>query len=92
MLSIRLSEEKSRDEILKKLVEIQYHRADIDFSRGSFRVRGDVIDIYPSGSENPVRIEMFGDEIEDIREMNAVTGKLLGRRKHIAIYPTTHYI
>ena len=92
MLSIRLGEEKSRDEILKKLVEIQYHRADIDFSRGSFRVRGDVIDIYPSGSENPVRIEMFGDEIEDIREMNAVTGKLLGRRKHIAIYPATHYI
>lgn len=80
MLSMRPGMEKSREDILKKLVEIQYDRNDSDFQRGTFRVRGDMIDIFPAGSENPVRIELFDDEIESIREINALTGEIIGRR------------
>ena len=92
MLSMRPGMEKSREDILKKLVEIQYDRNDSDFQRGTFRVRGDMIDIFPAGSENPVRIELFDDEIESIREINALTGEIIGRRNHIAIYPASHYV
>lgn len=92
MISLRPGMEKSRQDILRKLVDIQYTRNDMVPERGSFRARGDVIDIFPAGANNPVRIELFGDEIESIKEMNAVTGEILGIRNHVAIYPATHYV
>ncbi len=92
VLSLRPGMEKSRNEILHKLVEIQYQRNDIDFGRGTFRVRGDLIDIYPAGSEHSVRIELFGDEIESIKEINPLTGEILGLRNHVSIYPASHYV
>lgn len=92
MLSLRPGMEKSRKEILRKLVDIQYTRNDMAFERGTFRVRGDTIDIYPAGSESAVRVELFGEEIDTIREMNPVTGEITGARDHIAIYPASHYV
>ena len=92
VLSLRTEKEISRDDILKKLVEIQYDRNDIAFDRGSFRVRGDVVDIFPAGSENAVRIELFGDEIESIKEINPITGDIMGIRNHVAVYPASHYV
>ena len=92
MLSLRPGMFKSREQILRKLVDIQYSRNDMVPERGSFRVRGDVIDIFPAGANNPVRVELFGDEVESIKEINAVTGEILGIRKHVAIYPATHYV
>ncbi len=92
MLSLRPGMEKSRQEILRKLVDIQYTRNDMEFARGTFRARGDVIDIYPAGAENAIRVELFGDEIETIKEMNPVTGEILGLRNHIAIFPASHYV
>ena len=92
MLSLRPGMEKSRKEILRKLVDIQYTRNDMAFERGTFRVRGDTIDIDPAGSESAVRVELFGDEIDTIREMNPVTGEITGARDHIAIYPASHYV
>lgn len=92
VISLRPGMEKDRQEILMKLVEIQYTRNDMGFVRGTFRVRGDTIDVYPAGSENAVRIEMFGDEIETIKEINPVTGEILGIRNHVAIYPASHYV
>ena len=92
MLSLRPGMEKPRNEILRKLVDIQYTRNDMAFERGSFRVRGDVIDIYPAGNDSAVRVELFGDEIESIKEMNPVTGEILGIRNHISIYPASHYV
>lgn len=92
MLSLRPGMEKSRQDILRKLVDIQYTRNDMVLERGSFRTRGDVIDIFPAGANNPVRIELFGDEIESIKEMNQVTGEILGMRSHVAVYPATHYV
>ena len=92
MLSLRPGMEKPRKEILRKLVDIQYVRNDLAFERGTFRVRGDVIDIYPAGAESAVRVELFGDEVESIKEMNPVTGEILGIRNHIAIYPASHYV
>ena len=92
MLSLRPGMEKSRKEILRKLVDIQYTRNDMAFERGTFRVRGDTIDIYPARSESAVRVELFGDEIDTIREMNPVTGEITGARDHIAIYPASHYV
>ncbi len=92
MISLRPGIEMSRDELLRRLVGIQYERNDIDFSRGRFRVRGDVVEIHPAGSEQPVRVEFFGDEIERISEVDYVTGKVLGRRNHIAIFPASHYV
>ena len=84
--------EKERDEIIKKLIEIQYERNDIDFSRGTFRVRGDSLDIIPaSSSTKGIRIEFFGDEIERIREFDVLTGKILGEREHVAIFPASHF-
>ena len=92
VLSLRPGMEKDRDEILRRLVDIQYERNDIAFERGTFRVRGDSIDIYPAGSESAVRVELFGDEIESIREMNPVTGELISEREHISIFPASHYV
>lgn len=91
MLSLRPGQEKSRTEILRKLTDIQYTRNDLGFERGTFRVRGDIIDIIPAGSESAVRIELFGDEIESIKEMNPVTGEITAIRNHIAIFPASHY-
>ncbi len=92
MLSLRPGMEKSRMEILRKLVDIQYTRNDMVLERGNFRARGDVIDVYPAGANAAVRIEMFGDEIETIKEMNPLTGEIMGIRNHVAIYPATHYV
>jgi excinuclease ABC subunit B len=92
MLSLRTGMEKSRNDILRRLVDIQYDRNDMGFERGTFRVRGDVLDIFPSGSDVAFRVELFGDEIEAIKEMNPVTGEIHGLRNHVAIYPATHYV
>lgn len=93
MLSLRVGMLKDRDEILKKLVEIQYERNDINFIRNKFRVRGDVVEIFPSNNgENAVRIEFFGDEIDKISEINVVTGEIVGLRNHIVIFPASHYV
>ncbi|MBR0050936.1 MAG: excinuclease ABC subunit UvrB [Firmicutes bacterium] len=91
MLSLRPGQTKTRTEILRKLTDIQYTRNDLGFERGTFRVRGDIIDIIPAGSESAVRIELFGDEVESIKEMNPVTGEITGTRNHIAIFPASHY-
>ena len=87
VLSIRPGMEKDRNEMLRKLVDIQYTRNDLNFTRGTFRVRGDVIDIYPAGAEHAVRIELFGDEVEQIKEMNPLTGEITGLRNHVSILP-----
>ena len=92
MLSLRPGMTKPRKDILRKLVDIQYVRNDMAFERGSFRVRGDVIDIYPAGAESAVRVELFGDEVESIKEMNPVTGEIIGLRNYIAVYPASHYV
>ena len=92
MLSLRPGMEKSRRDILRKLVDLQYTRNDMAFERGTFRVRGDIIDIYPAGNDSAVRVELFGDEIDSIKEMNPVTGEILGIRNHISIYPASHYV
>ena len=91
-ISLRVGMEKERDEIIKKLIEIQYERNDIDFSRGTFRVRGDSLDIVPaSSSTKGIRIEFFGDEIDRIREFDILTGKILGEREHVTIFPASHF-
>ena len=91
-ISLRTGMEKERDEIVKKLIEIQYERNDIDFSRGTFRVRGDSLDIIPASSSNKgIRIEFFGDEIDRIREFDVLTGKILGDRNHVSIMPASHF-
>ena len=92
VISLRPGMEKDRQEILRKLVDIQYTRNDMVLERGNFRVRGDIVDIFPAGAENAVRIEMFGDEIETIKEVNPVTGEIIGLRNHVAIYPASHYV
>lgn len=92
MLSLRPGMEKPRNEILRKLVDIQYNRNDLAFERGTFRVRGDIIDIFPAGSDRAIRVELFGDEVESIKEMNPLTGEILGIRNHVAIYPASHYV
>ena len=92
VISMRPGMVKPMGEILSKLVDMQYERNDINFIRGKFRVRGDVLEIFPSSqSENAVRVEFFGDEIDRITEINVLTGEILGERKHIAIYPNSHY-
>ncbi|MCI5898708.1 MAG: excinuclease ABC subunit UvrB [Anaerovoracaceae bacterium] len=92
VLSLRPGMEKGRDEILRKLVDIQYTRNDLEFQRGCFRARGDIIDIYPAGSEHSVRVELFGDEIETIKEINPLTGEIQGIRNHVSIFPASHYV
>ena len=93
VLSLRVGDEINRNKIMEKLISIQYMRNDIEFTRGNFRVRGDVIEIFPaSRSENSVRIELFGDEIDRIREINPLTGEVLSELEHIAIYPASHFV
>ncbi|RNB90063.1 excinuclease ABC subunit UvrB [Brevibacillus nitrificans] len=93
LLSLRVGMEKSRDEILHRLVDIQYNRNDINFIRGTFRVRGDVVEIFPaSQSEQAIRVEFFGDEIERITAIDVLTGEILGQRDHVAIFPASHYV
>ena len=92
MVSLRTGMEKTREEVLKQLVDIQYERNDINFIRGTFRVRGDIVEIFPaSSSENALRIEFFGDEIDRIMEVNALTGEIIGVRQHVSIFPASHY-
>ncbi len=93
LLSLRVGMEKSRNEILHRLVDIQYARNDMNFVRGTFRVRGDVIEIFPaSNSEKAIRIELFGDEIEKITEIDVLTGEIVGEREHVAIFPASHFV
>lgn len=93
MLSLRIGMNKSRDEVLRKLVTMQYSRNELDFKRGTFRAKGDIVEIYPSSqSEEAIRVEFWGDEIEKISEINPVTGKAIGTRKHILISPASHYV
>ena len=93
MLSLRLGQTKSRDEILSKLVDIQYTRNDMNFIRGTFRVQGDTIEIFPAAySERAIRVELFGDEIDRLVEVDALTGEVIAERKHVAVYPASHYV
>jgi len=91
MISLRPGQSWSRRELLMALADIQYTRNDLGFDRGSFRVRGDIIDIIPQGMEKAVRIELFGDEIESIKELDPVTGEIIAKRSHISIFPASHY-
>ena len=91
-ISLRPGMVKDRDEVVKRLIELQYERNDIDFSRGTFRVRGDNLDIIPSySSSKGIRVEFFGDEIDRIREFDVLTGKIIGNRNHVSITPTSHF-
>ena len=93
MLSLRPGMQKSRDTVLKKLISMQYTRNEIDFKRGTFRAKGDIVEIYPSDqSESAIRVEFWGDEIEKITEINPLTGKQIGTRRHILISPASHYV
>ncbi|QLQ21448.1 MAG: excinuclease ABC subunit UvrB [Paracoccaceae bacterium] len=93
VLSLRVGKEMGRDEMLRKLIDIQYERNDIDFQRGRFRVRGDVVEIFPaSRDEHCMRIEFFGDEIDRIREMDPLTGEIIADRDHVAIFPASHFV
>ena len=92
LISLRPGMEMDRMQLLRKLTDIQYTRNDMDFSRGSFRARGDIVDIYPASGESAVRVELFGDEIESIREIDPLTGEITGSRSHISIFPARHYI
>ena len=92
MMSLRVGMQKDRDEVLRKLIDIQYERNEIDFRRGRFRARGDVLEIFPANSSEMVlRVEFFGDEIERITEVDYLTGEVIGTRNHIAIFPASHY-
>nr|6O8E_A Chain A, UvrABC system protein B [[Bacillus] caldotenax]6O8E_B Chain B, UvrABC system protein B [[Bacillus] caldotenax]6O8F_A Chain A, UvrABC system protein B [[Bacillus] caldotenax]6O8F_B Chain B, UvrABC system protein B [[Bacillus] caldotenax] len=93
VVSLRVGMEIERNALLRRLVDIQYDRNDIDFRRGTFRVRGDVVEIFPaSRDEHSIRVEFFGDEIERIREVDALTGEVLGEREHVAIFPASHFV
>ena len=93
VISLRPGMQKNRDDVISKLVEIQYERNDINFIRNKFRVRGDVLEVFPAqSSENAIRIEFFGDEVERISEINALTGEVKGVLSHTAIYPASHYV
>ena len=93
IVSLRPGMQKERDEVLKKLVKMQYTRSEIDFKRGTFRAKGDIVEIYPSDmSEKAIRVEFWGDEIEKISEINPLTGKTIGLREHVMIFPNSHYV
>ena len=93
MLSLRPGMEKDRDEVLRSLIEMQYDRNDMNFERGTFRVRGDVVEIFPIGSsEHAVRVEFFGDEVDRITEIDVLTGEIIGTLNHISIFPASHYV
>lgn len=93
VVSVRVGMEMDRSELLRKLVDVQYTRNDIDFQRGTFRVRGDVVEIFPASKEELcIRVEFFGDEIDRIREVNYLTGEVLKEREHFAIFPASHFV
>ncbi|MBR3162766.1 MAG: excinuclease ABC subunit UvrB [Clostridia bacterium] len=93
IVSLRPGMQKSRDEVLRKLITMQYTRNEMDFKRGTFRAKGDIVEIYPSDmSESAVRVEFWGDEVEKIVEINPLTGKVIGTRQHIMIFPNSHYV
>ncbi|MEG2644533.1 MAG: excinuclease ABC subunit UvrB, partial [Enterococcus sp.] len=93
VVSLRVGMEMDRNQLLRKLIDIQFERNDIDFQRGRFRVRGDVVEIFPaSRDEHALRVEFFGDEIERIREVDALTGEITGETEHVAIFPATHFL
>lgn len=93
IVSVRVGMEIERNQLLRRLVDIQYERNDVNFTRGTFRVRGDVVEIFPaSRDEHCIRVEFFGDEIDRIREVDALTGEILGERNHVAIYPASHFV
>ena len=93
IISLRPGMKRTRDEILRKLIKMQYTRNELDFKRGTFRAKGDIIEIYPSDqSESAIRVEMWGDEIEKINEINPLTGKTIGTRNHVMIFPNSHYV
>ena len=93
IVSLRPGMQKQRDEIIRKLINMQYTRNELDFKRGTFRAKGDILEIYPSDqSETAVRISFWGDEIEKISEINPLTGKATATREHIMIYPNSHYV
>lgn len=92
VLSLRLGQIIDRDALIERLVEIQYERNDVDFKRGTFRVRGDVVEVIPASTDTVIRIELFGDEVDAISEVEAVTGRITGKREHVSIYPNTHYV
>ncbi|MDO6846537.1 excinuclease ABC subunit UvrB [Priestia megaterium] len=93
VVSLRVGMEKERNQLLRTLVDVQYERNDIDFKRGTFRVRGDVVEIFPvSRDEHCIRVEFFGDEIDRIREVDALTGEIIGDREHVAIFPASHFV
>ncbi len=93
MVSLRPGQEKDRDEVIKKLISIQYTRNDMDFHRGTFRVRGDVLEIFPANfSETAYRVEFFGDEIDRITEIDVLTGEIKNRLEHVAVFPASHYV
>lgn len=93
VVSLRVGQEIPRNRLLRELVEIQFDRNDIDFQRGRFRVRGDVVEIFPaSREEKAIRVEFFGDEIDRIREVDALTGEVIGDRDHVSIFPATHFL
>ena len=93
IISLRPGMQKTRTEVLKKLVNMQYTRNEMDFKRGTFRAKGDIVEIYPSDqSESAIRVEFWGDEIEKIQEINPLTGKAIAERKHIMIFPNSHYV
>src|SRR5438445_5433345 len=92
MLFVKTGEARSRDEILRRLVDVQYERNDIDFARGRFRVRGDVVEVFPAYEDRAVRIELFGDQVEPILEMNQLTGAVLGEQPAVAIWPAEHRV
>jgi len=93
IVSLRPGMKKTRDEILRKLIKMQYTRNELDFKRGTFRAKGDIIEIYPSDqSESAIRVEMWGDEVEKISEINPLTGKAIATRSHVMIFPNSHYV
>ncbi|HBN56991.1 MAG TPA: excinuclease ABC subunit B, partial [Lachnospiraceae bacterium] len=93
MVSLRPGMQKERDEVLRQLVDIQYDRNEMDFKRGTFRVRGDVVEIFPANSSDmAIRVEFFGDEIERISEIDVLSGEIKCVRDHVAIFPASHYV
>ncbi len=93
IISLRPGMQKSREEVLRKLVNMQYSRNEIDFKRGTFRAKGDIVEIYPSDqNESAIRVEFWGDEIEKVQEINPLTGKAIAERKHVMIFPNSHYV
>ena len=93
IVSLRPGMEKSRNDVMKKLVNMQYSRNEMDFKRGTFRAKGDILEIYPSNEEEKaIRVEFWGDTVETINEINPLTGKTIGTRTHVMVYPNSHYV